>query len=109
VRGQPFPANHAKSIGKRNLFILEEPTIGLHMADVRLLVDVLHRLIDGGHSVLVIEHNLDLIAEADWVIDLGPEGGDGGGRIVVEGTPEQVARCAHSHTGRFLRKLLRTR
>ena len=91
---------------KRNLFILEEPTIGLHMADVRMLVDVLHRLIDAGHSVLVIEHNLDLIAEADWVIDLGPEGGDAGGRIVAEGTPEHVARCARSHTGRFLRLLL---
>ena len=108
VRGQPFVTDHANSVGKRNLFILEEPTIGLHMADVRLLVDVLNRLVDGGHSVLVIEHNLDLIAEADWVIDLGPEGGDGGGRMVVEGTPERVARCARSHTGRFLRKLLRT-
>ena len=90
----------------RNLFILEEPTIGLHHADVRRLVDVLQRLVDAGHSVLVIEHNLDLIAEADWVIDLGPEGGDGGGQIVVAGTPEQVARCRTSHTGRFLRPLL---
>jgi excinuclease ABC subunit A len=91
---------------KRNLFILEEPTIGLHMADVRRLVDVLQRLVDAGHSVIVIEHNLDLIAEADWVIDLGPEGGDGGGRIVGEGTPEDVARNKHSHTGRFLRNVL---
>jgi excinuclease ABC subunit A len=89
-----------------NLFILEEPTIGLHMADVRRLVDVLQRLVDAGHSVLVIEHNLDLIAEADWIIDLGPEGGAGGGRIVVEGTPEQVARNKRSHTGRFLRGVL---
>jgi len=91
---------------KRNLFILEEPTIGLHMADVRRLVEVLQRLVDAGHSVIVIEHNLDLIAEADWVIDLGPEGGDGGGRIVAEGTPEEVARDQHSHTGRFLRRVL---
>ncbi len=91
---------------KRNLFLLEEPTIGLHIADVRRLVDVLQRLVDAGHSVIVIEHNLDRIAEADWIIDLGPEGGDGGGRLVAEGTPEQVARHARSHTGRFLRSLL---
>jgi excinuclease ABC subunit A len=91
---------------RRNLFVLEEPTIGLHMSDVKRLVDVLQRLVDAGHSVIVIEHNLDLIAEADWVIDLGPEGGNGGGRIVTEGTPEDVARNKHSHTGRFLRKVL---
>jgi excinuclease ABC subunit A len=92
---------------KRNLFVLEEPTIGLHMADVKRLVEVLQRLVDAGHSVIVIEHNLELIAEADWIIDLGPEGGDGGGRIVAEGTPEQVARQKKSHTGRFLRSLFR--
>jgi excinuclease ABC subunit A len=92
---------------KHNLFILEEPTIGLHMADVQRLVEVLQRLIDAGHSVIVIEHNLDLIAEADWVIDLGPEAGEAGGRIVAEGSPEQVAQNKHSHTGRFLRNVLR--
>ena len=91
---------------RRNLFILEEPTIGLHMADVQRLVDVLQRLVDAGHSVVVIEHNLDLIAEADWVIDLGPEGGAGGGRIVAQGTPEQIAGNKDSHTGRFLHNLL---
>jgi excinuclease ABC subunit A len=94
---------------RRNLFVLEEPTIGLHMADVKRLVDVLQRLVDAGHSVIVIEHNLDLIAEADWVIDLGPEGGQEGGQIVAEGTPEQIARNKPSHTGRFLHKLLHNR
>jgi excinuclease ABC subunit A len=94
---------------KRNLFILEEPTIGLHMADVRRLVEVIQRLVDSGHSVIVIEHNLDLIAEADWVIDLGPEGGDAGGRIVAEGIPEEIACNPHSHTGRFLRQVLKQR
>lgn len=88
---------------KRYLFILEEPTIGLHMADVRRLVEVLQKLVDAGHTVVVIEHNLDLIAEADWIIDLGPEGGDGGGRIVAEGTPEQVSHSKTSHTARYLR------
>jgi len=93
---------------RQNFFILEEPTIGLHMSDVHRLVEVLQRLVDAGHSVVVIEHNLDFIAEADWVIDLGPEGGAAGGRIVAEGTPEQVAQVKTSHTGRFLRTLLRS-
>lgn len=96
----------AEARGKRNFFLLEEPTIGLHMADVERLVEVLQRLVDAGHSVVVIEHNLDLIAEADWVIDLGPEGGGGGGELVGEGPPERLARNKRSHTGRFLRKLL---
>jgi excinuclease ABC subunit A len=94
---------------KRNIFLLEEPTIGLHMADVQRLVDVLQRLVDAGHTVVVIEHNLDLIAEADWIIDLGPEGGEGGGTIVAEGTPEEISRNKTSHTGRFLRDMLRSR
>jgi excinuclease ABC subunit A len=102
----PALVNSKSALARKNMFILEEPTIGLHMADVRRLVEVLQRLVDAGHSVVVIEHNLDLIAEADWVIDLGPEGGAGGGQIVAEGTPEQVAQNQLSHTGRFLRKLL---
>ncbi len=88
------------------LFLLEEPTIGLHGSDVKRLVEVLQRLVDAGHTVVVIEHNLELIAEADWVIDLGPEGGAHGGRIVSQGTPEDVAKNKSSHTGRFLRNLL---
>jgi excinuclease ABC subunit A len=90
-----------------NLFILEEPTIGLHMADVQRLVEVLQRLINIGHSVIVIEHNLDVIAEADWVIDLGPEGGEAGGQIVAEGTPEQISKNRRSYTGHFLRGILK--
>jgi excinuclease ABC subunit A len=77
------------------------------MQDVRRLVEVVQRLVDAGHTVVVIEHNLDLIAEADWVVDLGPEGGAGGGQIVAQGTPEQVAQAKDSHTGRYLRPMLR--
>jgi excinuclease ABC subunit A len=88
------------------LFLVEEPTIGLHMADVTRLVEVVQRLVDAGHTVIVIEHNLELMAEADWIIDLGPEGGAAGGRIVAQGPPEAVAGNRKSHTGRFLRSLL---
>jgi excinuclease ABC subunit A len=107
LTGIKDPASRSRAIPKRSLFLLEEPTIGLHMADVRLLINVLNRLVDAGHTVVVIEHNLDVIAEADWVIDLGPEGGDGGGRIVGVGTPEAIARRDTLHTGRFLRRVLR--
>ncbi|MDQ6682200.1 MAG: excinuclease ABC subunit UvrA, partial [Chloroflexota bacterium] len=92
----------------KTLYILDEPTTGLHFDDVARLLSVLSRLVDAGNTVVVIEHNLDVIKSADWVIDLGPEGGNAGGRIVAEGTPEQVANTAGSHTGRYLRSVLRT-
>ena len=91
---------------KSTLFLFDEPTTGLHFDDVRLLLKVFQRLVDAGHSVLVIEHNLDVIKCADWIIDLGPGAGDEGGWIVSEGTPEDVAACAGSHTGMFLKDLL---
>jgi excinuclease ABC subunit A len=90
----------------RTLYILDEPTTGLHFHDIQLLLNVLHRLRDAGNTVVVIEHNLDVIKTADWIVDLGPEGGDGGGRIVATGTPEQVAANPASHTGRYLKKSL---
>ncbi|WP_290794501.1 excinuclease ABC subunit UvrA [Halomonas sp.] len=100
----------ARELAKRDtgktLYILDEPTTGLHFEDIRQLLTVLHRLRDHGNTIVVIEHNLDVIKTADWVIDLGPEGGSGGGRIIAEGTPEQVAKMEASHTGRFLRPLL---
>lgn len=92
---------------KRNVFVLEEPTIGLHMADVRRLVEMIQKLVDHGHTVIVIEHNLELIADADWVIDLGPEAGHEGGTIVATGTPEVIAACSKSHTGKFLKTVLK--
>jgi excinuclease ABC subunit A len=95
---------------QHTLYVLDEPTVGLHMADVERLATALHRLVDAGHSVVMVEHNLDLIAEADWVIDLGPEAGDRGGRLVAEGPPARIAaRAARSHTGAALAPFLRAR
>ncbi|MHC4778527.1 MAG: excinuclease ABC subunit UvrA, partial [Planctomycetota bacterium] len=96
----------SKPQGGGALYVLDEPTTGLHAADIEKLLEVLQQLVDQGNSVLVIEHNLDVIKTADWIVDLGPEGGDGGGRIVVEGTPEKVAISKKSHTGRALKKVL---
>jgi excinuclease ABC subunit A len=90
----------------RTLYILDEPTTGLHVHDVAKLLEVLQRLVDAGNTVLVIEHNLDVIKQSDWVIDLGPEGGDAGGRVIANGTPEQVAEVEESYTGQFLRRVL---
>jgi excinuclease ABC subunit A len=92
------------------LYVLDEPTVGLHMADVEKLVRVLHRLVDAGNTVVVIEHNLDVIAEADWLIDLGPEGGEAGGRVVATGSPETVVmRTGRSHTAQYLAPFLERR
>ncbi|MCX7799200.1 MAG: hypothetical protein N2109_02540 [Fimbriimonadales bacterium] len=99
-------AELSKRATGRTLYILDEPTTGLHFEDVRKLLEGLHRLEDQGNTVLVIEHNLDVIKTADWIIDLGPEGGDAGGRVVAMGTPEEVARAEESWTGRYLRGLL---
>ena len=90
----------------RTVYILDEPTTGLHVYDVHKLIDVLQLLVDEGNTVLVIEHNLDVIKTADYLIDLGPEGGSGGGRIVASGTPEQVAACPESYTGQYLKPVL---
>jgi excinuclease ABC subunit A len=103
-------AGGPRQLPRHTLYVLDEPTVGLHMADVEKLLHVLHRLIQAGNTVVVVEHNLDVMAEADWLIDMGPEAGAGGGRIVVEGTPAQVSRRkVASHTGRVLAVFLKER
>src|SRR5262245_47690867 len=92
--------------GTGNFYILDEPTTGMHLADIQRLLDSLNRLVDAGNTVIVIEHHLEVIKTADWIIDLGPEGGNKGGEVIAAGTPEEVARCARSYTGRFLRDVL---
>jgi excinuclease ABC subunit A len=96
----------SRSAGGHTLYILDEPTTGLHAADIQKLLDILHRLVDAGHSVMVIEHNLDVVKTADWIIDLGPEGGEEGGYIVAEGTPEEITAAEASYTGHFLRRVV---
>jgi excinuclease ABC subunit A len=102
----------ARELSKRDtgqtLYILDEPTTGLHFHDIKQLLNVLHRLRDHGNTIVVIEHNLDVIKTADWVVDLGPEGGDLGGQIIATGTPEQVAKLKHSYTGHFLKRVLQS-
>ena len=95
-----------KSTGK-TLYILDEPTTGLHMADVHRLIEILERLVEGGNSIVIIEHNLDVIKTADYIIDLGPEGGIGGGTVIATGTPEQIVKNEASYTGKFLKKYLK--
>jgi len=94
-----------RSTGK-TMYLLDEPTTGLHFADVKQLMEVIQRLADQGNTLIMIEHNLDVLMQADHIIDLGPEGGDRGGEVIVTGTPEEVADCADSHTGKYIREML---
>jgi excinuclease ABC subunit A len=103
---EDIPKRGAAPLSKQTLYVLDEPTVGLHMADVEKLIRVLHRLVDAGNTVVIIEHNLDVMADADWIIDLGPEGGDGGGYLVAQGAPQEIAEVKHSHTGRVLAQFL---
>jgi excinuclease ABC subunit A len=96
----------SKKATGRTIYILDEPTSGLHFDDIKQLLEVLNQLVEQGNTVIVIEHNLDVVKSADWVIDMGPEGGDGGGQMIAQGTPEDVAKVAASHTGKYLRKVL---
>jgi excinuclease ABC subunit A len=108
VRGEERSAPRQRQ--QHTLYVLDEPTVGLHMADVEKLIHVLHRLVDAGNSVVVVEHNLDVMAEADWIVDMGPEAGADGGKVVVAGPPSAVvARAKQSHTGAVLEEFLRDR
>jgi excinuclease ABC subunit A len=109
VRTDALGVDIARRDKQHTLYVLDEPTVGLHMADVEKLLHVLHRLVDAGNTVVVIEHNLDVMAEADWIIDLGPEGGSGGGRVVAQGSPESIVRKSGSHTARILGSFLEER
>jgi excinuclease ABC subunit A len=110
VRTDALGVDTARREGQHTLYVLDEPTVGLHMADVEKLVRVLHRLVDSGNTAVVIEHNLDIMSEADWIVDLGPEGGDGGGRLVAQGVPEAIVRQPNkSHTARILGEFLAER
>jgi excinuclease ABC subunit A len=110
VRTDALGQDIARREAQHTLYVLDEPTVGLHMADVEKLLRVLHRLVDAGNTLVVIEHNLDIMAEADWIVDLGPEGGSGGGRIVAQGAPESIARSAgKSHTAKILGEFLAQR
>jgi len=107
VRGPGAPRPGRASLAQHTLYVLDEPTVGLHMADVEKLIRVLHRLVDAVNTVVLIEHNLDVIAEADWIVDLGPEGGDGGGRVVLAAAPEDfLAPKAQGHTAVALRQFM---
>jgi excinuclease ABC subunit A len=99
----------SRSFTGRTLYILDEPTTGLHFADTKRLISVLNRLVEKGNTVVVIEHNLDMIKTADWIIDMGPEGGDKGGKVIAQGTPEDVAKSPKSFTGKYLKEVLKKR
>ena len=92
---------------QKTIYLLDEPTVGLHYEDVQKLIDILNRLVNAGNSVVLIEHNMDIIKNADWLLDFGPEGGVGGGKLVAKGTPEMIANSKHSHTGKYLKRVLK--